>query len=514
MRVDFVGHATLLIRHGDLTLLSDPWWSGPAYRDQWYPYPIPVPERFDLGRVDAVYISHSHEDHLHAPTLREFLKEAPNAEAIIPLRPETQMRDYLRRIGFRRIREVASGSPFRVRKGGASMRLTLLTHIDDSLLGVEAGGEVLLNLNDALHSSRREMIVEYCRILRGRFPQVDYLFCGFGGASYFPNCVHVAGKDDVAVARARERWFLHNFGLIASILQPRFAFPFAAHFVLPDEPNWWISKTRLELEPPSVTLRALLPETSAAFFDLNPGDFVENGIVHVSERLATEPEVVRSTVLSRYGSPPERPALDPASFDQLVADIRARVASRHAPTDFDALIVLTDFPPRAIRLSATPKGLQVETVDRHRTPDRRPRPQVNEPPQQVSEAHQLVNEPTHVMKEPPQVVIETRADLIRSTLRSPFGKELISIGYGAQFHVRSTPDLDAASHNRLLQLLSPTQPRWRQHLRERPRRTLRYLVGDPSMRYAAAQRLLRHAPAPSPDPAPYDMRDWVAAPET
>src|SRR4051812_44002628 len=129
MRVDFVGHATLLIRQGDLALLSDPWWSGPAYRDQWYPYPFPVPERYDLGRVDAVYISHSHEDHLHAPTLRAFLKSAPNAEAIIPLRPNTQMREYLQRIGFRRIREVASGTPFVLRKGRSSMRLTLLTHV-------------------------------------------------------------------------------------------------------------------------------------------------------------------------------------------------------------------------------------------------------------------------------------------------------------------------------------------------------------------------------------------------
>src|SRR5919199_2382961 len=105
MRVDFIGHAALLVRHGKLTLLTDPWWTGPAYRDQWYPYPIPVPERYDLSQVDAVYISHSHEARLHAPTLRSLLAAAPNVLALMPLRADTAMRDYLRRIGFVRIRE-------------------------------------------------------------------------------------------------------------------------------------------------------------------------------------------------------------------------------------------------------------------------------------------------------------------------------------------------------------------------------------------------------------------------
>ena len=108
---------------------------------------------------------------------------------------------------------------------------------------------------------------------------------------------------------------------------------------------------------------------------------------------------------------------------------------------------------------------------------------------------------------------QTRSDLVRSALRSPFGKDLISIGYGAQFRVRSTRDLDSAPHDRILQLLAPSQPRWRQQLRERPWRTARYIVGDPSMRFAAASRVLRRTAPGTSEPAPYEMRDWVAAPE-
>jgi hypothetical protein len=510
MRVDFVGHASLLVRQGQLTLLSDPWWEGPAYRDQWYPYPLPVPERYDLSQVDAVYISHSHEDHLHAPTLRALLKVAPDAQALIPLRHETSMRDYLQRIGFKRIKELGSGTPFTLRKAGGRLHLTLLTHIDDSLLAVESpdSGEVLLNLNDALHSSRRELILEYCRVLRGRFPHIDYLFCGFGGASYFPNCVHVPGKDDPAVARARELYFLRNFGLIADQLRPRHAFPFAAHFVLPDSENWWMSALRLRMDPPSQTVRSLV-DPSIAVHDLQPGDYVENGSVHASPfTRPNPPEQARQTVLDRYGPAPARPSIDAAAFEALVAEIEARLKERPVTTRLDAVLVLTDYPQRAISIRISPSQLALESAANG------VEPQSAEPPHRAVIVEAI--DARDIDQLAPQLVVETRSDLVRSTLRTPFGKDLISIGYGGQFHLRSAEDLAAAPHERILHLLSPVAPRWRQHLRERPLRTLHYLIGDPSMRYAAARRLLRSpkAKATESERAPYDLRDWVAVPES
>ncbi|HEX8967824.1 MAG TPA: MBL fold metallo-hydrolase, partial [Chloroflexota bacterium] len=366
MRVDFVGHAALLLRLGRLTILTDPWWASPAFKGQWCPYPLPVTDGFDPRSLDAVYISHAHEDHLHRDTLREILAAAPDVLAVIPRRYDTLMRDYLVRIGFRNIREVASGTRIQLRKGAHVAKLRVFTHLDDSLLSVEYGGQVLLNANDALHSAPRELIEAYCRDLRRRLPHVDYLFCGFGGASYFPNCVHVPGKDDVAVAQVREEFFLRNFALVARRLHPRFAFPFAAHFVLPNEHNWWISARRLSMPPPSEIVRRVAPDLPTQVVDLQPGDWVEGGDIHASAYPGGEPEAARREVIARYGPPATIREIAVADFERLIEATRARVEQRIAAAPgtaaLDAVFRLWDYPAAGIHIAVGDGRCQVSAI--------------------------------------------------------------------------------------------------------------------------------------------------------
>ena len=58
MRITFIGHASLLIEANGLSIVSNPWWNGPCFGAQWWPYPLPHVEAVRDRRVDYVYVSH------------------------------------------------------------------------------------------------------------------------------------------------------------------------------------------------------------------------------------------------------------------------------------------------------------------------------------------------------------------------------------------------------------------------------------------------------------------------
>ena len=71
MKIKYVSHACLFIETLDTKIIIDPWFNGPAYQQRWNVFPKPVDIDF-IKEVDYIVITHGHEDHLHAETLKLF----------------------------------------------------------------------------------------------------------------------------------------------------------------------------------------------------------------------------------------------------------------------------------------------------------------------------------------------------------------------------------------------------------------------------------------------------------
>jgi L-ascorbate metabolism protein UlaG (beta-lactamase superfamily) len=75
LRVTFVNHATLLIQMDGVNILTDPTWAKRSVPVVGRTRRRPPGLRFDeLPKIDAVLVSHNHQDHMDLPTLRRLAK--------------------------------------------------------------------------------------------------------------------------------------------------------------------------------------------------------------------------------------------------------------------------------------------------------------------------------------------------------------------------------------------------------------------------------------------------------
>ncbi|HWP59895.1 MAG TPA: MBL fold metallo-hydrolase [Candidatus Acidoferrales bacterium] len=444
MKIQVIGHAALLIEAAGLRILTDPWWEGPAYQGQWFPYPLPAVDPSALSRIDYIYISHGHEDHLHPPTLQRLPK---TAAVVVPFLLEPGLADYIRSFGFARVIECPSGRKVPLRNGAVA---TCYNNEDDSMLVLEGDGEVLLNGNDALHADSAPVIDHLCRRLKRDFPRIDYMFMGYGGASWFPNCFRFTNGGVPPDPAFREFLFARNFARIARRLRPKFAFPFAASFVLLEKENRWINRLKFSVPDPSFVLDC--PEVQAVY--LMPGDAVDAGRVFRGPRRRPDPGCAAREIESIYKK--EIAAIEslaPVSGEwiesfrrRLEAHAERKSAYILAPgTSVSFRIDLADSPGQSFHASVARGSARVTVVA-----------------------------PDH----PAPIVLQTRSAILEAALNEAFGYESITIGCGAR--VLLAPG-DFPRVAKVIALVSQKADsgtilgNYRLALRKQPARTCKYL---------------------------------------
>jgi hypothetical protein len=276
MKITFIGHAALLIELGNIKIISDPWWAGPCFGVQWWLYPPPNLEPLKNVVPDFIYISHGHSDHLHPGTLRRL----PKSAKVLVSRP-WEIGDAIERLGFEVI-PLTSEQPTELAPG---VKVEIIdSYGSDTVMVMTDGKETCVNANDALQVASTPIQDRIISHIRERYGTVDYLYLGYGTASHFPNCYKVPGKDDIASAIKRQRYFNGNWASVVARLKPRHAFPFAADAVLLEDDLIWSNEPVHNGERPTDRFCQLYPQSSSAVYDIAPGFTVTDGRV-TEERL-------------------------------------------------------------------------------------------------------------------------------------------------------------------------------------------------------------------------------------
>jgi L-ascorbate metabolism protein UlaG (beta-lactamase superfamily) len=129
-----IGHATLLLRVGGTTILTDPVFAprvglglgiltaGPAR------LVAPAVPLEALPRVDVVLVSHAHFDHLCRPSLWKLSRRFPEASLVVPPRHDDLTRD----LRFARVVAVATGDEVDI--AGVRVRALPVRHFSPRML--------------------------------------------------------------------------------------------------------------------------------------------------------------------------------------------------------------------------------------------------------------------------------------------------------------------------------------------------------------------------------------------
>lgn len=211
-----LSHASLLVRNGNKTLLTDPWLVGSCYWRSWWNYPPVKPELIENLRPDAIYITHVHWDHFHGATLRRFPKKTP---IVIPLERSTRMKRDLNSMGFRNLIEVPHGKSFAL---DDDLKLTSYQFSiwGDSALVVEGGGTSLLNANDA------KFMGGPLQQILNRHKRFDFAFRSHSSAN---DRICHSYTDGMAKEEEDPTMYAESFVNFMRIVKPTYAVPFASN---------------------------------------------------------------------------------------------------------------------------------------------------------------------------------------------------------------------------------------------------------------------------------------------
>tara|TARA_Y100000590_G_C15670250_1_gene995983 strand:- start:204 stop:1544 length:1341 start_codon:yes stop_codon:yes gene_type:complete len=261
--IKFINHASVLISHGDIKILSDPWYTGPVFHNGWrLLHEIEEKKILNiLKEVTHIFISHEHPDHFNTSFfLNQDIKDIlikKNIEILFQYTKDKRVFNFLNKNGFN-IREYKSNEKIDL---GKALQAKIIKHdFYDSSLILETPDLKILNLNDC---PMRE--VQQIKKFKKKHGPFDVLLTQFSYAAW------KGGKNNKVYREKAAEEKLETIEKQATILNCKSIIPFASFVYFSNELNFYMNDSINT--PETITKRFLNKKFNVVF--LSPDEIQE-----------------------------------------------------------------------------------------------------------------------------------------------------------------------------------------------------------------------------------------------
>lgn len=252
MKLDFVAHAGFVIETGDRRILCDPWTEGKVFNNGWALISPAAP--IDYSRIDYLWISHEHPDHLNFPTLRGIADADKKRIVLLHQRhASSRIVDALAQMGFSNIVELPL---YRWRELSPGVKVYCgSVGSYDSFLAIKDAEACVLNMNDCVVNPAQMAYINR------QVGPVDVLLTQYSFANWVGN-----DRDELDQAGKK----IEQLRSQMQIVQPALTIPFASFVYFCNEEN---RRMNAWINTPERIQRLGLPGIAFMY----PGDSWESG---------------------------------------------------------------------------------------------------------------------------------------------------------------------------------------------------------------------------------------------
>lgn len=229
--IQFINHASVIIKGDHVAVLSDPWYQGDAFHKGWNLLCETSDDQIVdvLNKVTHIWISHEHPDHFSIPFFKKFSNQI-NSREIKILFQETK---------DKRVVQFLQSLSIDCLELKDSMGLKLSENLSvtcikegfyDSALLVTHRNEKILNLNDCDVTTQNK-----AKEIFSKTGEVDVLLTQFSYAAWKGGVANKKWRADASLEK------LHTMDLQIATFKPKFVIPFASFVYFSNQENSYLN---------------------------------------------------------------------------------------------------------------------------------------------------------------------------------------------------------------------------------------------------------------------------------